>query len=142
MLYKDIWCQEKRLKLGISADNKCTICGNPENVIHQLFLCDNARRIWKIGDKVTGTSEFKIIDNDHSTLTKLIEVSPNITNEIIKSVIFKLLIQIDRSCDIDESEIRRTIAHWVNIEYISLSKVLRSNNLLLTNLNRIISNLK
>ena len=142
VLYKDIWCQEKRHKLGISADNKCTICGNPENVIHQLFLCDNARRIWQIGDKVTGTSEFKIIDNDHLTLAKLIEVSSNITNEIIKSVIFKLLIQIDRSCDIDETEIRRTIAHWLNIEYISLSRVLRNNNLLLSNLNRIISNLK
>ena len=126
----------------MASDDKCTICGNPETVIHQLFLCDNAKCIWEIGCKIIGTREFNITEGDHSTFSKLIEVSPHITNEIIKSVIFKLLIQIDRSCDIDESEIRRTIAHWVNIEYISLSKVLRSNNLLLTNLNRIISNLK
>ena len=88
VLYKDIWCQEKRFKLGISSDNKCTICGNPENVIHQLFLCDNATRIWEIGGKVIGTSEFNIIETDHLTISKLIEVSPNITNEIIKSAIF------------------------------------------------------
>ena len=133
VLYRDIWCQEKRLKLGITSDNKCTICGNPETVIHQLFLCDNAKRFWDIGGKIIGTSDFNIIEENHLTLSNLIEVSPNITNEIIKSVIFKLLIQIDRSCDLNKTEIRRIIAHWLNIEYLSLLKVLRNNNLLLTN---------
>ena len=44
ILYKDVWCQDKRLKLGIATDNKCTICGEPETVLHQLFFCENAER--------------------------------------------------------------------------------------------------
>ena len=41
-----------------------------------------------------------------------------------------------------ETKIRRTMAHWLNIEYITLTRMLKSNSLLLTNLNRIISELK
>ena len=141
VLYKDIWCQEKRFKLGIATDAKCTICGLTESATHQLFLCNNAKRIWEIGCKVIGTRELNLTEGDLGTLSRLIEVSPNSTNEIIKSVIFKLLIQIDRSSVLNETEIKRIMAHWLNIEFLSLSKVLKSNNALLTNLKRISSNL-
>ena len=141
VLYKDIWCQEKRYKLGIATDAKCTICGLSESATHQLFLCNNAKRIWEIGCKVIGTRELNIIESDLGTLSRLIEVSPNSANEIIKSVIFKLLIQIDRSSALNETEIKRIMAYWLNIELLSLSKVLRNNNTLLNNLKRISSNL-
>ena len=136
VLYKDIWCQEKRYKLGIASDNRCTICGNPET-----FVCENAKRIWEIASRLIGASNFDIIEEDQVALSKLIEVSSDIAIEIIKLLIFKLLIQIDRSCDLKETEIRRIIAHWLNIEYLSLSKVLRNNSFLLTNLKCLVINL-
>ena len=142
VLYKDIWCQEKRYKLGIASDNRCTICGKHETAIHQLFECENAKRIWEIANRLTGAKILNIIEEDQATLAKLIEVSPDIAVEIIKSVIFKFLIQINRSCDLNETEIRRTLAHWLNIEYQSLSKVLKNNSLLLTNLKSLVTNLK
>ena len=49
VLYKDIWCQDKRFRLGISTDDKCIVCGETETAIHQLYMCSNAKRIWNIG---------------------------------------------------------------------------------------------
>ena len=48
ILYKDIWCNEKRFKLGISTTNLCSICNEVESVTHQLFTCKNASKIWSI----------------------------------------------------------------------------------------------
>ena len=55
-------------------------------------------------------------------MAKLIEVSTDIPHEIIKSVIFKLLIQIDRSSNLNEIETRRAIAHWLIIESQALTE--------------------
>ena len=110
ILYKDVWCNDKRFRLGISSDDKCIICGETETVIHQLFLCQNAKRLWDIGHNIMGTGDTIIADHEHLIITKLIEVSPQIANEIIKSVIFKLLIQIDRSSNLNEPEIKKIIA--------------------------------
>ena len=142
ILYKDVWCQDKRLKLGIGTDNKCTICGEPETVMHQLFFCNNAKRLWDIGRKILGAGELSLVEQDSSTIANLIEVSPSIINEIIKSVIFKLLIQIDRSSNLNELDTRRIIAHWMSIEYQALSKTFKNNNLQLANLQRILSKLR
>ena len=142
VLYKDIWCNDKRLKLGISSDNKCIKCGEPETVIHQLFTCINAKRIWDIGSKITGLTDFSINEQDHSTFSKQIEVSQHIPIEIIKSVIFKLLIQINRSNDLNETEIRRIILYWMNIEYLVLSKTLKNNRSQLAFLKQMMSNLE
>ena len=142
VLYKDIWCNDKRLKLGISSDNKCIICGEPETVIHQLFICKNAKRIWDIGSKITGSGDLSINEQDHLTFSKQIEVSQNIPMEIIRSVIFKLLIQINRSNDLSETEIRRIILYWMNIEYLVLSKPLKNNRSQLDFLKQVMSNLE
>ena len=141
VLYKDIWCHDKCFRLGISTDNKCTICGEPETVIHQIFICSNAKRIWDIGRKIIGTGDLTIVDHDQSTLSKLVEVSPLIPNEIIKSVIFKLQIQIDRSSNLNETEIKRVFAYWVNIEYLVMSKTSKHKRSQLAYLKLIISNL-
>ena len=55
-------------------------------------------------------------------MAKLIEVSTDIPHEIIKSVIFKLPIQIDRSSNLNEIETRRAIAHWLIIESQALTE--------------------
>ena len=141
VLYKDIWCQDKRFRLGISTDDKCIICGETETAIHQLYMCSNAKRIWNIGRKLLGSGELSLVDNDQSTFVKLIEISPQIPNEIIKSVIFKLLIQIDRSRNLNEIEIKRIFAFWVNIEYLAMSKTFKNNVSQLAFLKSIVSKL-
>ena len=141
ILYKDVWCQDKRFKLGISTNNKCTICGEPETVMHQLFFCNNAKRLWDLGLKITGSKDLYLAVDDPSTAAKLIEVSPCIPNEIIKSVIFKLLIQIDRSSNLNDKDTKRIIAHWLTIETQALSKMYKNNNSQLARLNLINSNL-
>ena len=127
VLYKDIKCNEKRCKLCISTDSDCAICGEPETVIHQLFTCRNAKRLWDIRSKITGTGDLNISVRDETSLSKQVEVSQNFPNEIVKSVIFKLLIQIERSGDLNELEIRRIIWYWMNIEYLVMTKTLKNN---------------
>ena len=123
-------------------DNKCTICGEPETMMHQLFFCNNAKHLWDIGRKILGTGELSLVEQDSSTVANLKEVSPSIINEIIKSVIFKLLIQIDRSSNLNELDTRRTIAHWMSIEYQALSKTFKNNKLQLAYLQSILSKLR
>ena len=101
-------------------------------------MCRNAKTIWDIGRKIIGTGDLTIADHDQSSLSKLVEVSPLIPNEIIKSIIFKL---IDRSSNLNKTEIKRVIAYWVNIEYLVMSKTFKNNSSQLAYLKLIISNL-
>ena len=72
-------------------------------------------------------------------MTNLIEVSNDVILEIVKSAIFKLLIQIDRSANLDEVQIKRSIAFWVNIEIKSLLKISKGNKYLKNRLNNLLS---
>ena len=105
--------------------------------MHQLFTCNNAKRFWDLGSRITGTGDVTVSSLDQSSMSKQLEVSQNMPNEIIKSVIFKLLIQIDRSKDLNEIDIKRIMLHWINIEYVVLVKSYKNNHSLLANLNSI-----
>ena len=98
VLHKDIWTQEKRVKLGITNSSACEICGEHESVTHQLLTCINAKRLWS---SVAMTLGIELLPNEDQCpsqfLVRLIKVTNNTALEIVKSVIFKLLIQIDRS---------------------------------------------
>ena len=72
-------------------------------------------------------------------ITNLIEVSNDVILEIVKSAIFKLLIQIDRSANLDEVQIKRSIAFWVNVEIKSLLKISKGNKYLKNRLNNLLS---
>ena len=128
VLYKDIWCQEKRFKLGLNDNSSCTICGESESAIHQLFLCSNAQKIWNIALNIIGDFQLDpIAPPDDNLITNLLQVSSNLVVEIIKSVTFKLLIQIDRSAKINEKEILRSFSYWLLINHNSINLQLRGN---------------
>ena len=74
--------------------------------------CINARRMWKVYDKLFG----KEID-----FKNVITVDCNMTEELVKAVIIKLLIQIDRSRSLSINHIILRIQYMLNLEY-SVSK--------------------
>lgn len=121
ILHKDIWTQEKRYKLGITNNNACDICGEPESVIHQLFTCSNASRIW---------NNFSIFGNNHDCHKKafvnLIAVSNEFAYETVKSAIFKVLIQIDRSRHLSIAQIKKQILFWLQVDLIAINQ--KGNN--------------
>ena len=110
--YKDVFCQQRRHKFGISDSSQCEICGELETVEHQIMNCNNARRMWKVYDKLFG----KEID-----FKNVITVDCNMTEELVKAVIIKLLIQIDRSRSLSINHIILRIQYMLNLEY-SVSK--------------------
>ena len=115
VLYKDIWTQEKRYKLGITNSNLCEICGETESITHQLLMCVNAKRLWS---HLEQSLDYKVIVNEdpEQSLVKLMEVTNNMPLELVKSVVFKLLIQIDRSQMLTTIQVNKHIIYWLNIE--------------------------
>ena len=62
------------------------------------------------------------------SVVNLIQVLADITSELIKSVIFKLLIQIDRSVNITKRDAYRTLSYWLSISKSQINKRLKGNN--------------
>ena len=135
VLHKDVWTQEKRCKLGITSSNACEICGEPESVIHQLYTCRNTSRIW---------NSFSIFRNNDDCYKKsfvnLITISNDNAFETVKSAIFKVLIQIDRSQHLSIEQIKKQILYWLQVDMIAISRNSRSKNnkLLIKSYNNII----
>ena len=88
VLYKDVYCQERRFRFGLTNSPRCTICNEIETVQHQLFDCKNAKRMWQIYNNI-----FKETINFKTAII----VKSNDASELAKAVILKLLVQIDRS---------------------------------------------
>ena len=133
ILYKDIWSQEKRHKLGISHSSRCTICDETESSIHQLFLCTNAIRIW---NTVFNCIETPLLAGGmtNQAIAELIQVSNDLALEIVKSAIFKLLIQIDRSSKLDNASVLKNVSYWICINLRAISKKNRNNKNLINRL--------
>ena len=62
-------------------------------VFHQLFICSNAQKLWNTLQRAIGLN----IPMGEAQYAAHISVSNNYLAEILKSGIFKLLLQIDRS---------------------------------------------
>ena len=110
--------------MGIANDNKCAICGEIETVFHQLFKCRNAVKLWQVFKDLVKI-DLPATELDYA---KLISVSNDYIAETIKACIFKLLIQIDRSVEITNNQIKRYISYWLTVEYKSLIKTYKGNN--------------
>ena len=108
LLYKDIFSNERRHKFGISDSPNCEICGQVESVSHQLFECTNAQRLWDLYSRLTGKS----IRN----MLQIIMATERIDVEIVKSIIIKRLIQIDRSKNVNLAQLKHEIKQYFRIE--------------------------
>ena len=73
----------------------------------------------------------------NQNMVELIDVSGDIILEVVKAVIFKHLIQIDRSVNSTEGQIHRTLVYWLKIESIAIAKMSKGNRYLLNKLNSI-----
>ena len=81
-----MFSNKRRFKFGIIDNKDCPICGEIETKEHQLIFCRNASRLWDIAkslqihaDGVNHGPNFILVTND-------------IHYEILKSVIFKMLL--------------------------------------------------
>jgi exonuclease III len=93
LLMKDIFCQERMKRFGMVESEQCKICGQRETVQHQLFDCINAQKLRQFAYMINNS--FSI-----NEFYSLIEVTENKNIELIKCIIIKFLIQVDRSKDL------------------------------------------
>jgi len=77
-------------RFGMIESDQCEICGLTESVQHQLFECTNAEKQRQFALRVLPALNLP-------DLYSLIEVSDEMKHELVKCLIIKNLIQIDRS---------------------------------------------
>ena len=88
VLYKDIFCQLRRYQFGLINSPMCLVCKETETVQHQLFECRNGKRMWNI---------YYMIFSETTLFKKIVMVELCAVTELVKAVILRLLMQIDRS---------------------------------------------
>ncbi|MBM3938809.1 MAG: hypothetical protein FJ333_09195 [Sphingomonadales bacterium] len=116
--YNDVMSNERRTKYGMSESDKCEVCGEIETVFHQLFQCRNAKRMWMLYTALSG----HIVDISGERIRNMLGFSGSYPLELIKGVIFKFLIQIDRSRHVAIDTVVKQIRFWLDIEQIALEK--------------------
>ena len=114
VLYKDVFSNERRYRFGLVNSPRCDICGGLESVEHHLFSCQNARRLWALYNRLTNQGVNNLFD--------VLICGNNPSFEIIKSIVLKALIQIDRSKDKTEREIVSQCSFFLRIEARTNSK--------------------
>jgi hypothetical protein len=113
VLYKDVFCNERRHRFGIAESPNCIICGQIESIQHHLVSCENAKRIWNFCDRI---DRFNIGD-----ITEVLRVEHSSAMEIVKSVALKFLIQINRSKDLTFEAFSYECLRYLNLEQIANS---------------------
>ena len=106
--YKDIFANERRFRFKMSDSPLCECCGSIETVEHQLATCINATRIWDLYHSLTGSRI--------NSLYEVIRCGTDLSLEIVKSVLLKALIQIDRSSRISDRALRVECAFYLKLE--------------------------
>ena len=95
-------------RFGMVESESCEICGAIETVSHQLFECQNAK---KQRDFALSISPTLLVPNFYS----LLEISTNQKAELIKALIIRNLIQLDRSKDSNRDHFERQFNYYSNI---------------------------
>ena len=108
VVYKDVFSNERRHRFGIIDSPACVVCAQVETVEHHLFLCANATRVWDILFRLTGTRLTSLFD--------VLYCTSNIDLEIIKSVLIKSLLQIDRSQTTSDRTLVTECIHYLGVE--------------------------
>ena len=106
--YKEIFSNERRFRFKLSDSPMCEACGQIETVEHQLFSCQNAQRFWNIFFRITGCRIDSLFD--------VINCTSDVGLEIIKSVVIRSLLQINRSRSKLERELTTECSYYIGIE--------------------------
>ena len=115
VMVKDVFSNERRFRFQLSESPFCCHCLAVETVEHQLLECANAQRMWQLYAALTGV--------DITITQDIILCSPNITHEVLKSVIIKRLLQIDRSVNQNDKSIVAECLFYLNLELLACSKI-------------------
>ena len=106
--YKDIFSNERRFRFRLTDSPMCEICGQVETVEHPLFLCQNAVKWWAFYHRITRARV--------SSLFEVLCCTTDVGLEVIKSIIIRSLIQINRSRNKSEREIVMECLFYLGIE--------------------------
>ena len=108
LCYKNIYANERRHRFGLADSPLCNGCNQIESVVHQIFECANAARLWRMYKDITGT--------EIGSFRDVVLCRDGIENEILKSAIIKTLIHINRNHTVPSRVVAAECAHFLRTE--------------------------
>lgn len=117
--WKDIMCNERRHQFKVTDDPSCECCGQIETVSHQIWECDNARKLWGFCCTFLNCHLKEIY---HNSIIDIVLFNGTYLQEYIKSITLKMLIQIDRSKSMTYSNYRDRCVSMLSIEKEALNR--------------------
>jgi hypothetical protein len=110
VLYKNVYSNERRFNFRLTDSPACAICGTPESVEHQLLTCPNAQAFWNY--------YFQFTSQRVDSFEDILSASQSTAIELVKSVILKKLIQIDRSSGQPLNVVQQECLYYLRLETI------------------------
>jgi len=109
IVYKDVFYNHRRYRAGLTDSPNCAICGSVESLEHMLFDCVNAKKLWQFYSQVTGV-------DTPDCLYDAICFTEDYACEVVKTIVFKRLVAIDRSCFLSFDSFLNEVVRWAIIE--------------------------
>jgi hypothetical protein len=110
VLYKNIYSNQRRFNFRLTDSPACAICGEAESVEHQLLICPNAQAFW--------TYYFQFTSKRVNSFEDILSASQSTAVELVKSVILRKLIQIDRSFGQPLNAVQQECLYYLRLESI------------------------
>jgi hypothetical protein len=110
VLYKNIYSNQRRFNFRLTDSSACAICGEAESVEHQLLICPNAQTFWNYYSQFTSQRINSFED--------ILSASQSTAVELVKSVILRKLIQIDRSSGQPMNAVQQECLYYLRLESI------------------------
>jgi hypothetical protein len=110
VLYKNIYSNERRFNFRLTDSPACAICGASESVEHQLLTCPNAQAFWNY--------YFQFTAKRVNSFEEILSASQSTAVELVKTVILRKLIQIDRSSGQPLNSVQQECLYYLRLESI------------------------
>jgi len=109
LIHRNLFPNSRRFKAKLTDSPNCEICGEEETVEHMLFECENAKRLWILYGEIC---EGEVPDNLYDAI---IFYEP-VWIEIVKTLILKSLIGINRGSHLNIVKLRNLIDGYRRVE--------------------------
>ena len=125
LLHCDIFSKERMFRFKMVECPNCKFCGEIETIKHQLWDCQRAKVIWEFINTLIRQCSLGQEISFESLFTGFTQI--NTTKEAIMTRIIQMLLQIDRSGNVDTRYIKTEI-NFLAAMYIKQNKIIHNMN--------------
>jgi hypothetical protein len=123
----DVFSKDRMKKFGMTEDDICTRCGQPEDKAHLLFSCIAARKMWKYYNTIMTRASMPDLKVNNHIEAILPSPTGNYLSETLKIIVLRANIQIERPKHNLEALLKNLFQFQAKIELKTFYRKLASN---------------